>query len=266
MAKIQKFYEMPRGEVLLGPYRAGTQLPAYLEWVGNAPNMSLNIEREVQDHYAAYDEDRHKDFSIETMTNLTGTLTTDTISPQNLARAFGDGKTNTVTQAAITGHSEVFTVEKQGIFLRLGVTEDNGTGYRNISNVVITKDNAGTPVTLVNRVDYEVRGDTGLIEILEDGAIEAGDVITITADIAGSTFTRIITASTSFKGAFQFNTKNKNESGRQRTYYAPCAVLRPSGDIALVAENEFATLTWNISFEKVPGKELMYLDDQPFNG
>lgn len=266
MAKVQDFYEVSRGEMFLGPYRAGTHVPAYLDWVGNAPAVSLNIERQVQDHFASYDTDRHKDYSVETMTNLTGTFTTDTISPDNLAKAFGDGSTAKITQAAITGHTESFTVAKQGVFLRLGVTEENDTGYRNLSNVAITTDNGGTPVTLVNHVDYEVRADTGLIEILEGGAVQEGDEISVTADVAAATFTRIITKTVSFRGAFQFVTKNKNQNGNQRIYYAPCAVIRPTGDISLVTENEFAQLTFTISFEKLAGKELMYLDDKPFNG
>ena len=266
MAKVQKFYEMNRGKMYFGPYRAGTNIPAYLDWVGNAPAVSLNIERQFQDHFASYDEDRSKDFSIDLNTNITGTFTTDTISPDNLAKAFGDGSTAKVTQAAITGHTEAFTVEKPGVFLRLGVTEDNGVGYRNLSNVVITKDNAGSPVTLVNRVDYQVEANTGLIEILEGGAVQAGDEISVTADVEASTFTRIITKNTSFRGAWQFVTKNKSDDNakNQRIYYAPCAVIRPTGDIALVTENEYAQLTFTISFEKQPGHELLYVDDRPF--
>lgn len=266
MAKVEDFYEMSRGEMYFGPYRAGTNVPAFLDWVGNAPAVALNIERQVQDHFASYDTDRHKDFSIETMTNLTGTFTTDTISPANLAKAFGDGTLSTVTQAAVTGHTESFTIEKQGVFLRLGVTEENGTGYRNLSNVVLTKDNNGSPVTLVNHVDYEVRADTGLIEILEGGAVEAGDVVSATADVAAATFTRMITKTASFRGAWQFVTKNKNKNGNQRIFYAPCVVIRPTGDISLITENEFAQLTFTISFEKQAGKELLYVDDKPFNG
>lgn len=264
MARVQDFYEIQRGELFLGPYAAGTTRPAYLDWVGNAPAVNLNIERDVQDHYASYDRDRNKDFSVETMTNLTGTLTTDTISPENLAKAFGDGSTNTVTQTAITGHTETFTVAKQGVFLQVGLSDQNDAGYRNISNVVITKDSGGSTVTFVEHVDFEVRADSGLIEILEGGAIEAGDVISVSSDVAASTFTRIITKTASFRGAFRFVSKNK--TGQDKDYFAPCAVLRPTGDITLVTENEFAQLTFNISFEKLIGKPLMFLDNKPFNG
>lgn len=266
MAKITDFYEIQRGEVHLGPYAVGTQRPAYFDWVGNAPAVSLNIEREVQDHYASYDRDRNKDFSVETMTNLTGTLTTDTISPANLAKAFGDGTSNssTVTQTAITGHTETFTVAKQGVFLQIGLSEQNDAGYRNISNVVITKDDGGSTVTFEQFVDYDVRADSGMIEVLEGGAIEAGDVISVTSDVAASTFTRVITQTASFRGAFKFITLNR--TGQDKVYFAPRVVLRPSGDINLITENEFAQLTFNLSFEKVPGKPLMYVDNKPFTG
>ncbi|RWR13828.1 phage tail tube protein [Paenirhodobacter populi] len=261
MAKIQDFYEIQRGKLMLGEYATGTTRPKHFEWGGNFPTVSLNIEREVQDHYASYDEDRNKDFSIETMTNMTGSLMTDTISPQNMAKWFGDGSVSTVTQAAVTGHTETVTIEKQGIHIKVGVTDDNPAGYRNLENLVITKD-AGA-VTLVAYVDYEL-DDNGLIEILEGGAIEAGDTIEITTDIAAGTFNRIISKTASFRGAFQFITKNK--AGRNKVYYAPCAVIRPSGDFTLVTESEFAQLSFTISFEKLIGKPLMFVDDKPFNG
>lgn len=259
MARVEKYYELQRGEALVGLYEPGTMIASVYDWLGDVSSLGMNIEKNVIENFASYEADRSKNFSIETMTNINGTLTTKTISMENLARAFGQGSLSEITQATATGRTESFTVRKPGDRIQLGVSQAVPMGVRGVEDVVLTRSLGGA---LIEGVDYEVDADNGMVVLNDDGSAIAGDVITATYDVAASTFERIISRTASVRCAFKFITKNL--TGQQKVYFVPCVVLRPSGDITMITEDNLAVLQLTLSVEKLPGMELMYVDGKPF--
>ena len=157
------------------------------------------------------------------------------------------------------GVNENFTVRKPGDRVQLGVSQAVPMGVRGVENVVLTRSVGGA---LTEGVDYEVDAENGMVVLNDEGSVAAGDVITATYDVAASTFERIISRTASVRCAFKFITKNL--TGQQKVYFAPCVVLRPSGDITMITEDNLAELQFTLSVEKLPGLELMYVDGKPF--
>lgn len=261
MARVESYYELQRGELLLGLYEPGTRIATSFDWVGDVSVLGMNIEKNVIENFASYEADRSKNFSVETMTNINGSFTTKTISMENLARAFGQNSLSEITQSATTAASENFTVRKAGARLQLGVSEGTPMGVRGVENVVLTRTVGGA---LVEGTDYEVDAENGMVLLNDEGSVIVGDVLTATYDVAASTFERIIPRTSSVRCAMRFITKNR--TGQQKIYFAPCVVIRPTGDITMITEDNLAELQFTISVEKLIGMELMYVDGKPFTG
>ena len=109
---------LARGRLYFAPFIAGTTTPQDAElYLGNTPGCSLTGEVEKLDHYTADTKVRSKDRSIVIEANYSGTLDTDNVSTENLARFFM-GTASTVTTTAATGKPIAQVAERLGIMRR----------------------------------------------------------------------------------------------------------------------------------------------------
>lgn len=207
-----------RGRLYFAPYLAGTSTPQDAElYLGNTPGCSLTGEVQKLDHYTADTKVRAKDKSIIIEANYSGTLSTDNISADNLARFFmGSKSTITVTAATAKTIVTTGTLPVDSV-IQLGRTAANPAGDRSVTNVVVTGKTLGT--------DYAVDLALGQIQVLVAGLF-AG-----TYDVSASTRERVISAGDQAKGLLHF--VSDNPEGSNRDIILPYVTLAPNGDFAL---------------------------------
>jgi hypothetical protein len=257
MAETQN-YTLGRGKVYFSRFKTGTRIPAGFKYIGNTPEFSLTIEAENLDHFSSDEGIREKDDSVPLEVTRTGSLTTDSIRRENIAYFFF-GSSETVVQSAVVSAPESFSNVSPGTSLKVGITNNNPTGYFGITVTTVTSDPAGT--TYVLGTDYTVTGDMGLINILEDGAILEGDDIIVTFAVEAKSRDRIVSGSEPVEGAMMYEAKNPK--GRQYNYFLPYVKVTPNGDYNLKGD-EWQTLPLSIEVLKPENGEAIYVDGTPF--
>lgn len=145
-------------------------------------------------------------------------FTTDEVIPKTVAmQLLGDITTS--SQAAGSATDESVTA-KLGAWIELT--------KRNLSNVVVTSDPAGT--TYVEGTDYEVKYAGGMIKVIEGGAISDSDPLLVSYDYAAVDTTQIDGAkNTSVPMRIRMNGINLAD-GRKIEVEVPKAVMSPSGE------------------------------------
>lgn len=131
MATTEQNYTLGRGKVYFSRFKAGTQIPEGFRYIGNTPEFSLTIESENLDHFSSDSGIREKDDSVPLEVTRSGTLTTDSIKPENVALFFF-GDSEIVTQSAVAVGTEALTDVLQGHGYWLGVSLANPTGYKGL--------------------------------------------------------------------------------------------------------------------------------------
>jgi hypothetical protein len=142
MAVEGQNYTLGRGKVYLSRFKPGTQVPEGFRYIGNTPEFSLTIESENLDHFSSDAGIREKDDSVPLEVSRTGTLTTDSIQPENVA-LFYFGTSETLSQSAVGIGSEEIEGVLQGHSYWLGVSALNPTGYRGLNPNTIGVASAG---------------------------------------------------------------------------------------------------------------------------
>lgn len=137
-----------RGKLYFSRFKTGTYNPEGYRYVGNTPSFSLNIENETLDHFSSDEGVKEKDKSIVLQTTSTGALVCDDIQLENLALFFF-GSSSTLSQSALTSQTETLTDVIPGMMYQLGVTDNNPSGIRSISNV-----SAGGPVPATGTITF----------------------------------------------------------------------------------------------------------------
>jgi len=255
-----KNYTLGRGKVYFSRFKSGTQNPEGFRYLGNTPEMSLNIEQDTLDHYNSDEGIKEKDDSVPLEVNRTGSLITDNIDPENVALFFF-GSSTALTQAIVAQDTETLTGIKADHAYKLGVTPSNPAGYFGIdpTDFAVAVSPAGT--TLVEDVDYTVDLDIGVITFLEGSLLATdGEDIDVTYAVASSTRSRVISGSDPVEGAMMFVTKNPK--GTDCVYMLPYIKLSPNGDYALKGD-EWQQIPLSIEVLKSTGKEAIYRDGLP---
>jgi hypothetical protein len=248
-------YTLGRGRVYFSRFLPGTQTPAGYEYIGNTPEFSLTIESETLDHYSSDEGIREKDDSVPLQVNRTGALTTDNVSPANIALFFF-GSEEIVTTVAAASQTDTISDVRKGRIYQIGQTASNPVGARGIDTVAVK--NGAT--TYVAGTDYTVNLDTGMLEILPTGAIPADTDLTITYGVRASTRPRIISGSEPVEGAMKYIAHNPK--GADFDYTLPWVKVTPNGDYALKGD-EWQTIPFNLEALKPVGLEAIYVDGRP---
>ncbi len=131
MAVAGQNYTLGRGKVYLSRFKPGTQVPEGFRYIGNTPELSLTIESENLDHFSSDSGIREKDDSVPLEVSRTGTLSTDSIQPENVSLFFF-GDDQVVSQSAVGLGSEVLDGVLQGHSYWLGESTSNPTGFRGL--------------------------------------------------------------------------------------------------------------------------------------
>jgi hypothetical protein len=97
--------------------------------------------------------------------------------------------------------------------------------------------------------------------IVQDGAINDAEEITVTYDVAASTRTRVISGRNPLTGLLRYI--SDNATGLQQDYVMPNAVLRPNGEFALKAESDWQSVQFNAEFLPFRTLEAVIADTRP---
>ena len=249
-------YTVSKGELHFSTFRPGTQIPAGFRFLGNAPEFNITVENETLDHFSSTRGIKEKDASIVLQTNASASLILDDIQIENLA-LFYFGEYSTVAQTAATAQTETFAGVTRGLSYQLGITTNNPTGVRSISNVVVTV--ASSAKTL--GTDYTVDPELGIVTIVKGGGIADAATAVVTYDRAAKSRTQAISGSDQVEGCLRFI--SYNEQGARIDYLMPYVKLSPNGDFSLISD-EWQQLPLSAEILKATGKERIYADGRPF--
>ncbi len=238
-----------RGKLYFGKFATGTETHSGLRYLGNTPAFGLAVETQELDHYNSDEGLKVKDESITLSVDYSGTLTTDNISPENLALFFF-GDASTVTQTSGTGLTANLTVN-QGMLYRL---DD-----RQISNVTVTG-TGGTP-TYTETDDYTVDLETGDIEIVTGGAITDGTDIIVNYDRAAVSVDLIISGKNAIEGELLF--KSFNPVGKKTDFLMKKVVIRPNGEFQLKGD-EWQQISFNVEILSKTGEPEITANGRPY--
>jgi hypothetical protein len=223
-------------------------------YFGNTPALTTTSDSTQLEHYDSDQGLNIKDESVTTQNNMTGSFTTDNISADNIALFF-EGSIDALTIVAGTDISETFEDVSLGSYYQLGTTDDQPTGARNVTTVVVKV--ATATITAIG--NYEVELDSGRIHILDDAAdITAGDDIIVTYDVTAGARQVVIGSGSEIRGALRFI--SANPIGGQRDYLWPLVKITPNGDFALKGD-DWQTLPFNFEVLQLNGAtERVYTD------
>lgn len=257
MAQPQN-YTLGRGTIHFGQFRPGTTTPMGERYLGNTPEFNLTIDVENLDHYSSDRGIREKDDSVVLQADRSGSLTTDSIQPENVALFFF-GKSDNVSVVAATGQTDSYVGSPAGLSVQLGTNAQNPAGARNVSNVTMVT----TPPTpaLVEGTDYVVDVVRGRVMFEETDNVKALTKVDFTFDVDASTRKRIISGSQPIEGALRYLADNPK--GENFDYFMPWVKITPNGDYQLKSD-EWQSIPFMIEILKKPGMEAIYCDGKPF--
>lgn len=251
-------YTLGRGRVYVARFLNGTQTPDGFRYLGNTPEFSLSIDSEALDHYSSDRGIREKDDSVPLEVNRTGSLTTDQISPENVAMFFF-GNSQAVAQTVVASQSYTLSNIHRGHQYKLGVSPQNPTGYFGINPTGFSMAIGGTP--LVSGVDYTVDFARGIIEFMDTSSVAVeGANVTVTAAIRASTRQRVISGSAPVECAIRY--VSDNPKGDNFTFEMPYCKLSPNGDYSLKGD-DWQQIPLSIEVLKPTVGEAIYRDGIP---
>ena len=254
---MKQNYTLGRGEIHFGQFKTGTQVPRGERYFGNTPEYGITAEQENLDHYSSDEGVRKKDESVLLQLDYAGSLTTDHISPENMA-IFFLGESMIQTTVAATAQAFSFEGIEQGMTYQLGTSDANPSGVRQVSNVALT----GGAATAVAGVDYVLDPVLARITILEGSTVLAnGSTLAGTYDVDASTRERVISKATTVEGSLRFIAKNP--TGKNIDYFMPWVKITPNGDFAIKAD-EWQTLPFTLEILKKGNLEAIYMDGRPY--
>ena len=260
-------YKLGRGRFYMAAYAAnagGVLVPTGRHrYLGNTPEASLALETESLEHTSSEEGINQVDATVQLSVNRTLTLVTDHISLENMAMFFL-GEHAKVTVAQQDGKSEEFSNASQGEILRLGVTDANPLGDRNILGkdpmskvLTLTYDPGGGDLALVAGTHYEVDEGNGFIQLLEHAEITGDKTLKVEYSVPAQSYERVISKGSSVEGALVY--VENNPRGRNDTLVMPRVAFSPNGDLALKAQ-EWMQVPMTGRVLKPANSEALYIN------
>lgn len=161
--QVESRYYSGQGICLMGD-RDVNGKPTGMTTIGNVPELTMNIERTVEEHKESWSGQRGVDVTIGTETSVTLSITFESFDPDLLALGLLG---NNEQRLAATGHTEAITIY-----------HDKWTylDHVAISNLTITVGGVGA----VEGDDFVVNEDGGAIMGLSTGLNDIGNAAAIT--------------------------------------------------------------------------------------
>jgi hypothetical protein len=162
----QKQYVLGRGELHFARFLPGTQTPDSFIYIGNTPEVSLNIEVEDLQHFDADQGIREEDDNVVLEVMRTGSFVTDNINAENVALFFM-GDADILTQAAIPPVSQLIEEARRGRGYALGSSDTNPEGFMGIDpatfSVMLASGSVAATGTVTIGAGNASAGDTVVI-------------------------------------------------------------------------------------------------------
>ena len=254
-------YVLGAGKVYFNQFKDEDPLKAMgLRYLGSTSEFNLTSETETLQHQNSEGGMRHVDMEVPLSTTMTGSLTTDNISAENMALYFsGDYSKELATAAtAITQTVKL----RRGSAVLIGSTAAKPQGEAAVTNVKVAL--TATPATtLVAGKDYDLVGN---MIVCDDGtnstALTATDVeYTITYDRSQSTRDVVVAKGNSIVGLLLF--KANNGTGKNYDYLIPKCRLVANGDYAIKGGDDWQQMSMSVSVMKDGNKPMMYINGTP---
>lgn len=253
---VVKNYTLGRGKLNFGQYRPGTQVPRGERYLGNSPSLNFSATQEQLDHYYSDGGINVKDASIILSQDYAGGFELDDINMANLALFFL-GEATTLTVASRTVTDEVHAGVEVGFSYQLGTSATDPSGVRQVSEVTVTD---GTD-PLVAGQDYVVDEVLARITVLEGGAVENGDDLTVSYTVDESTRDLVVSKGESIEGSLRYIAANP--AGKNIDYFMPYVKITPNGDLNLKGD-EWQLVPFTIEILKKGDLEAIYADGRPY--
>lgn len=254
-----------RGKVYFDAYAPGTQTTTGRRYIGNTPDFSLDVTATQLDHYGSDQGLKVKDDFVILQLDRKGSFKTDEVSIENLSLFLIGSQTTQVqtTQTAATSSIGPVLIDR---YYQVGVTPQNLTGVRNISNVTVTTvPDSGAGVPLVLGTDYTVDLPLGLIYILTTApnVVSGTTKLSVTYNVGTGNRDQIATTSVAaVDGALSFIAYNPK--GTQRDYFMPYVSLTPNGAFNLKGDT-WQEVSFNLEILLIdPSMSHIYLDGRPY--
>lgn len=262
---VSQALTLGRGQVRFDAFANGV-LGAYTgrRYLGNTPELSLDITATQLDHYDSDQGLKIKDDSTILQLDRKGSFTTDKVSNDNMS-LFLIGSALTQAQAAITSTTQTILAAKLDREYQVGQTAANPSGVRSLTTLTLAT-TAGTPVPLVINVDYTADMLRGTFYIIPTSTVVIDGVTGITVTYAASVAVardQVQTAAiASVTGGLYF--KAFNPKGDLIDYAMPYVLLTPNGSFALKGDN-WQTVPFNFEVLQLNAATAhIYADGQPY--
>lgn len=234
-----------KGRLFFDRFTPGTLIGGGYLYFGNTPSLSTTRAQESLEHVSSEGGINLVDRTVKTRDDLSGSFSTDHISPANLALWYG-GEHSIFTDSSGTGVITTIPSATKGRTYQLGKTAANPEGLTNVSNVVVKDD---TDAVIAATGNYTVDLVLGLLTISDtSAAIANGDEITVTFDNAAGTREMVIEQNEVIEGTLMFLADNP--VGPNNDYIWPYVQLQSDGDHALKGD-EWQVMSFNFTAQKL---------------
>lgn len=212
--------------------------PTFERSLGDASAVNLTTEVEAIEHYSSMSADKGIYASANKSIKPILKITLHEVDPLNLALALL-GEASQVTQEAASGKVVKISNVVPGGWFPLG--------YRQVTKVVVRDDKAVDPQTYSADQDYIVHPETGRIQILTGGGIEAGTALEVSFDIEAYQAMKISGGKMpKVKGYLRFVGDPTQGPAYDGEFWR--VTITPDGEIGLIGE-EFASFGLTVNIE-----------------
>jgi hypothetical protein len=233
-------------------------------YLGNSPELSINVSTTQLDHFNSDEGLKIKDDSVILQLDRKGSFSVDEITADNQS-LFVIGDKSVQSQSSITAPTgtDTFIAAHLDRYYQLGRTAGNPSGLRNVTTVVV-KNDAGSPVTYALGTDYTVDLAQGRIYTVPTGTIIDGTTnLVVTYGATAASRERIVTSAVaSVDGALRFVAFNPK--GPNRDWFFPYVRLSPNGDFALKGD-DWQKIPFNMDILQLDAATAhIYIDGRPY--
>ena len=258
-------YQLGRGRVYFAFLGSDGQPRGFRE-VGNAPSFTFNVATELLEHASSQEGLKVIDLTAVLSQKITGGLTLDEISHDNLAMMFS-GETATFSNAgAVAGVTANVAgnllAYQKAVWYDLyqsttGKPASNANANRIYDIGAVTVRNLAGSTTYVEGTDYEIDYKMGRIFIPEGSSmtVNASTGVGYRVDMAANASAdpspdeaRAL-KTTTFVGAIKFISENPVNNDKQTEILIHKARIQANGDVALIGDT-FTQLTFTFTAEK----------------
>jgi hypothetical protein len=255
-----KEYHIGGGELLIAELLT-SGLPGGFRFVGNVPEITVNVSTETYEHLSSTTPTPIQDFSAITKITGSGKFALENKNAENLALFFL-GESSTYVNPGIAGLANVSMVAagagniiKNTWYQVRNAAGDPVFGITSTNAIAIKTTNA-SPVTLTKDTDYTVDAVRGMVFLKATSPITTaiaaseGLTVTLTADATATVVDKVaVLTDTSKKVAMRLISKNSADDDKITIYDFHKVSLAPDGDTNLIT-TEVSGLPMNFQMEE----------------